>query len=104
MRRVLPQRRKAVTQDFTARGRRYSASLGFYPDGLLGEVFLYSGKSGTDATIAAMEAAIATSFALQFGATVEAMRAAMPRDENGKAEGPLGCLLDLLTGREGCAS
>ena len=99
MRRVLPQRRKAVTRDFSVRGLRYSVTLGYYPDGQLGEVFLNSaGKFGADAGIAAMEAAIVASFALQFGATPEAMRAALPRNENGDAEGPLGCLLDLLEG------
>lgn len=103
MRRVLPQRRKAVTRAFGVRGRHYTASLGYYPDGRLGEIFINSGKSGTDATIAGMEASIAASFALQFGACAEAMRQAMPRNEKGHAEGPLGCLLDLLAGCEECA-
>lgn len=93
---LLPQRRNNLTLDYKVRGRAHAATLGYYDDGRLGEVFITAAKSGSDASIAAQEAAIAASFALQFGCPPEAMRAAMPRNEAGEPEGPLGRLLDLL--------
>jgi len=45
----------------------------------------------------ARDAAIATSFALQYGADIEAIRRALCRNEDGTASGPLGCALDIIT-------
>jgi hypothetical protein len=96
----LPSRRRVESIDFAAGvpGREigYSASLGFYPDGRLGEIFLTSGKSGSDLVVSTYETAVAASFALQFGCPVEEMAKAMPRTSEGKPEGPLGTLLDQL--------
>lgn len=92
----LPNRRGAEGLEFECQGMRYTATLGYYHDGRLAEIFLRCGKSGTDANIAMMEAAIAVSFALQHGCTVETMRAAFPRTSRGEPEGPLGTLLDTL--------
>lgn len=75
---------------------KFEANLGFYEDSTLGEVFLRAGKSGTEIEISMMESALALSFALQYGATVDVLRDAMPRNAEGIAEGPLGTLLDLL--------
>lgn len=74
----------------------YTASLGFYADGRLGEIFISSGKTGSDLLAAAYETSIAASFALQFGCSVEEMASAMPRRADGSPEGPLGTLLDML--------
>ena len=74
----------------------YTAGLGFFPDGRLAEVFLQAGKAGTDLAIQSQETAIAVSFALQFGCSVDVMRAAMPRTQNGEPEGAIGMLLDIL--------
>lgn len=43
-----------------------------------------------------LEAGVAISFALQFGATVPVIRSAFPRDTEGIPEGPLGTLFDIL--------
>lgn len=91
----------SFNQDFQCKGKvfrgiTFTATLGLYDDGTLGEIFLRTGKSGTDVQIAMDEAAKAISFALQWGVPFESMRRAMPRDDDGIAEGPLGTLLDLL--------
>lgn len=101
---VLPNRRASETIKFQVVRRDrtpavYHATLGYYPDGRLGEVFLSAGKTGSDVDVAARDSAIAFSFALQHGCSVETARAAFCRDEDGKPEGPLGTLLDLLAGR-----
>jgi hypothetical protein len=74
----------------------YTASIGAFPDGKLAEVFLTSGRAGTDLAIQAQEAAIVLSLALQYGAPVETIRTALPRTAEGNPEGAIGMLLDIL--------
>ncbi|RPJ39490.1 MAG: hypothetical protein EHM35_02270 [Planctomycetaceae bacterium] len=74
----------------------YTATCGYHPDGRLAEVFLRAGKAGTDLAIQSQETAIAVSMALQFGCPLETLRGAMPRSSDGKPEGAIGALLDLL--------
>lgn len=96
----LPARRFCETFEVVARRRAYTATVGFYADARPGEIFLSTGKSGTDVEIATKDAAVLASIALQYGAPVEVLRRALMRDEQGRAEGPVGALLDLLA--EGC--
>ena len=100
-REVLPNRRRSETFEFEAGvpgypSQHYVATLGFYPDGRLAEIFLHPCKTGSDKDIAVQESAIAVSFALQHGCAVEMIRAAMPRTTDGRPEGPIGTLLDKL--------
>lgn len=99
----LPQRRRAETVEFdhitpTLATMPLVATLGYYEDDRIGEVFLYSGKVGTDLDVSLKDAAILLSFALQHGATIDAMRAAMTRNARGEPEGAMGRLLDLIAG------
>ena len=101
MRECLPNRRRAETFEFEAGPQlgsqiKYAATLGFYPDGRLGEAFLRSGKSGTHINSLAIEVAIALSFALQYGCPADVIRKACPRTAEGEPESVLGTLLDLL--------
>jgi hypothetical protein len=95
----LPQRRRCETISYRVGNLTYQASIGFYPDGRPGEIFLDCSKSGTDVQIAARDSAIVASFALQHGVTIEAIHSALTRKPDGSAEGPLGVLLDMLTSR-----
>lgn len=95
-REVLPQRRMSETFEFRRAGLTYSATIGFYPDGRIGEVFLMAAKSGSMVDIATRDSAIALSFALQHRCRVDTIRAAMTRDEAGAPEGALGVLLESL--------
>ncbi len=85
---------------------RYTATVGYYlANGVFrpGEVFLNCGKAGTDLDVATRDSAVAVSFALQHGCTPETMRAAFLRDAEGRPEGVLGQLMDMMCGLEGGA-
>src|SRR5262249_52747975 len=96
----LPDRRRSETFDFDVPAGtavlRYTATIGFYPDGPIGELFLNNHKSNSTADTNARDAAIAFSFAVQHGADVEDIRKALCRETDGRASGPLGVALDLI--------
>jgi ribonucleoside-diphosphate reductase alpha chain len=96
-RRRLPNRRAAETFEIEVGGLRYTATVGRFADGTIGEVFLNNHKSNPAADVNARDAAIAFSFAIQHGADPEAIRKALSRDSNGNASGPLGAALDGIT-------
>lgn len=101
MRERLPQRRSAETLEFEHVTPQlatlpFKATVGFYDDGRIGEVFLCAGKVGTDLDVSIKDAAILLSFALQHGASVNDMRVAMTRNARGDPEGVMGTLLDLM--------
>ena len=75
----------------------YAVTLGAYTDGALGEIFLDAGKAGSDVDIVTRELALALSFALQHGASLDEMRAACPRRADGTPEGIAGVLMDYLS-------
>jgi Family of unknown function (DUF6074) len=75
----------------------YTATIGRFPDGRVGEIFLNNHKSNSAAGTAARHSAIVCSIALQFGADVESIRNAVSGGSQGRASGPLGTVLDLLS-------
>jgi hypothetical protein len=93
----LPNRRLGETFDLEVAGLRYTATIGWFPDGRLGEIFLNNHKSNSAADTNARDAAIVFSIALQHGADPEVIRRALCRDAHGRANGPLGAALDRLT-------
>jgi hypothetical protein len=94
----LPQRRQHELVDFEHDGHRYTAGLGFFPDGGLAEIFInIPGRAGTGIEAVARDAAILASISLQYGAPVETIRHAITRNSDGRASGPLGAVLDLLS-------
>ena len=97
---VLPNRRRSETMTFKVGDVVYVATVGYYEDGRIGEVFLNGGKLSSAADIVARDAAIAVSFALQQGVTANRISAAFMRDANGEPQGPLGTLFDLLEGQD----
>jgi ribonucleoside-diphosphate reductase alpha chain len=96
----LPNRRTCESFELEVDGLRYTCSLGRFPNGRVGEVFLSNHKSNSAADVNARDAAIVTSIALQFGADLETIRRALCRDSQGRASGPLGVALDLLAAAE----
>ena len=104
MREHLPARRQSETFDFDVpagtTALRYTATVGYYANGHIGELFLNNCKSNSAADSNARDAAIAFSFAVQHGADPHAIRRALCRDSHGHASGPLGAALDLLLGDE----
>jgi hypothetical protein len=97
----LPARRASETFGFDHGGNRYRATLGFYPreagqPARLGEIFMGAAKDGSALDVYTRDTAILASIALQHGASVETLCHALTRDANGKPEGALGVLLELL--------
>jgi hypothetical protein len=78
-RRRLNNRRPNISIAFEADGLHYVATFGFHASGVPAEVFLNGQKVGSAADTNARDAAIAASFALQHGADVNALRAALSR-------------------------
>jgi ribonucleoside-diphosphate reductase alpha chain len=79
-----------------ADGLRYTATIGYYPDGQIGEIFLDGVKVGSAADAAARDSAITASIAMQFGADITTIRHALCRDSRGRPSGPLAAALDVL--------
>jgi hypothetical protein len=97
-RRRLPNRRSAEHFALEVAGLAYTCTVGRFPDGMIGEIFLSNHKSNSAADVNARDAAIAISFALQCGADIETIRRALCRDSQGRATGPLGAGLDRIAG------
>jgi ribonucleoside-diphosphate reductase alpha chain len=93
----LPSRRPAETFDLEVGGLWYTATIGRFPDGRIGEIFLNNQKSNSAADTDARDSAIVLSIALQHGA-IETIRRALCRDSHGRASGPLGQALDCIAG------
>jgi hypothetical protein len=64
----LPNRRPAETIAFERDGSRYQMTVGYFPDGRPGEVFLNADRVDSFLDAMASDAAIAISLALQYGA------------------------------------
>lgn len=89
-RRRLPHRRAHELVTFEHDGQWFTGGVGRFPDGCIAEVFLNANKAGSGAEIAAQDAALATSLALQHGCALQTLRKALA------GGGPLSALLDLL--------
>jgi hypothetical protein len=97
MRERLPNRRRSETFNIECNGLAYTATVSWFRDGRLAELFLNNHKSNSAADVTARDAAITLSLALQHGADLETIRRALCRDSHGRASGPLGAALDCLT-------
>jgi hypothetical protein len=95
----LPNRRSAESYELEVVGVRYTATVGRFPDGAIGELFLSNRKSDSSADTAARDCGILLSLALQHGADLETIRRALSRDSQGRASGPAGAALDIIMGR-----
>jgi hypothetical protein len=98
MRERLANRRMSTTFSFEVAGLRYIATTSTFADGRLAEIFLNNHRINSAADVNARDAAITLSIALQSGADLETIRKALSRDSHGRATGPLGVALDLITG------
>ena len=97
MRRVrLPDRRRSLSFSFDCNGLKYIASVSFYDDGRLGEIFLGNHRADSHADACAKDSAILASLALQHNVPLDALRRALLRDAQGRPSTPIGIALDLL--------
>jgi hypothetical protein len=94
----LPNRRASETFGVECNGQRSVASISRFADGSPAEIFISSGKPGSDADIVSKDSAIVASIALQYGVPVDVIRRALLRDLKGRAASSLGAALDILAG------
>jgi hypothetical protein len=97
----LPNRRLCESFTFELDGLRFTASIGRFPDGRIGELFLNNHKRGNQSDTNAKGAAVLLSFALQHGADINDIRKALCRNSAGRALGPISRALDILAGEGG---
>ena len=98
----LAQRRCSSTRRLLHHGVAYTATFGFYTDGTIGEVFIDSGKIGSEAAHLAQDVAVLISLALQHQVPLGTLQMAMGRtsrwssDRLGEPHSIAGAVLDLL--------
>jgi hypothetical protein len=97
----LPNRRASESFTFELSSLKFTATVSRFADGRIGELFLNNHKAGNQVDTNARDAAILLSFALQYGADLQAIRRALCHDSQGRALGPIGAALDLLANGEG---
>jgi hypothetical protein len=94
----LPNRRINQTEEVERDGSRYHMTVGYYPDGRVGEVFLNADRANSLLDVLVADAAIAISLALQHGCTLETIAHALKRDKFGLASSPIGAAIDRISG------
>jgi hypothetical protein len=99
----LANRRESVNFSFECNALRYTATISYFADGRLAEIFIGNRKSGSHSDSAAKDSAVVCSIALQHGVPLDTIRRALLRDARGNASSPLGVALDLLAQEEGAA-
>lgn len=96
----LPNRRAAETFELEIGNLRYSATIGRYADGTVGEIFLQNHKPGSQSDSNARDAAVAASLALQHGCPLETLRRALLGDSRGRPSTPLGAAVDIIAAED----
>lgn len=95
----LPNRRLNETREFERDGIRIKMTVGFMPDGSVGEIFLNADRSDSMLDVLMSDAAIIASLALQWGVPVQHLAHAIKRDKFGTASSPIGAALDRIVTR-----
>jgi hypothetical protein len=92
----LPNRRQCESFEFRHAGHPFTLTAWHYPDNRIGEIFISSNRAGSQVEAVARDSAIAVSIALQFGADLQTIRAALTKDHDGQPATLLGAALDAL--------
>lgn len=97
-RKELPSRRECTTFDLQHGTHRttFQVTIGYYPDGSIGEVFVSGAKAGSDIDSTARDGAILLSLALQHGAPLDVIRHAVTREADGKPSSIIGAVIERL--------
>jgi hypothetical protein len=97
---VLPNRRKADIFDLRFGEIDYVVTVGRYVSGAVAEVFISCHKAGSTVANLARDAAVILSLALQHGTPLATLAAGVTREEDGRAAGLAGTVLDEIVRRE----
>lgn len=92
----LPNRRASQQLTFICNDLKYVATISFFPNGSLAEIFIGNAKAGSHSDSAAKDSAVVCSIALGYGVPLDVIRHALLRDAHGHASSPLGVALDLI--------
>src|SRR5947209_218231 len=92
----LQNRRQCESFEFRHAGHLFTLTAGHYPDNRIGEIFISSNRAGSQIEAVARDSAIAVSIALQFGADLQTIRAALTKDHDAQPATLLGAALDAL--------
>jgi hypothetical protein len=92
----LPNRHAAETIAFERDGSQYRMTIGYFPGGAVGEIFLNADRGDSLLDVMASDAAILASLALQFGCPLDVITHALKRDGHGVPASPVGAALDLV--------
>ena len=95
-RECLPNKRCCETIAFERDGSYYQMTVGFYPDGRVGEIFVNADRPDSLLDAMTSDAAILASLALQHGCTLETICHALKRDGAGRAASPIGAAVDRV--------
>ncbi|UQD69580.1 hypothetical protein JEY40_26630 [Bradyrhizobium japonicum] len=96
----LPSRRLNETLEFERDGIRITLTVGYKPDGSVGEVFLNADRSDSMLDVLMSDAAIIASLALQYGVSLRQLAHSIKRDKFGIASSPIGAALDRISSPE----
>jgi len=99
-RKSLAQRRDCEHFGFNHDGVTWTASIGRYADGGVGEIFLTSTKPGSKVETMAQDAAVTASIAMQYGAPLDVIAGALSRDSQNRPQGALGVAMDAILDME----
>jgi hypothetical protein len=97
----LPNRRSSETVEFNREGSHYRMTVGYFPDGQVGEVFINADRANSTLDAFISDAAILVSLSLQHGATLDEITHAIKRDAQGIAASPIGGALDRIANTNG---
>lgn len=98
-RNALPNRRRGENFMLEHGGQNtpFQVTVGYYPDGKVGEVFIAGSKSGTAFEAVARDGAILLSLALQHGVDLQTIKHAITREGDGAPSTIIGAVVDRLT-------
>lgn len=101
-RHLLPNRRESYNFTISFAGEKYDVTIGFYPNGQIGETFVNRIRDKTAAKLGEQldgicrDSAILLSFALQHGASLKAIKRAVTRNDDSEPSTIVGALVDLM--------
>jgi len=99
----LPDRRQGVAfkiKRFAGLRASYHVTMGYFPDGRLGEVFIATNQAGSAMESLARDVAILMSLGLQHGCPISLMRDALTRESNGDPSTIAGAVADAISKME----
>ncbi len=94
---ALPARRQCDRFTIHHDGISYTVTLGEYPDGRIGEIFITAGKSGTGVQAWAYDCGVLASLAIQHGCPLATIQKALVRIDDATPAGAMGKVFDIVS-------